>query len=99
MKRTSWGVLPKKNFMIGSTFSGSMEGINKMKMIRTDKIWHIRSTSEIGVHYEVRFCTDGSFVCTCPDFQYRGRQCKHIRKVKMQLAGEAQKNKLIEEEV
>ena len=67
-----------------------------MKMIWTDKIWYIRSTSQLGVSYEVRRCTDGSFVCTCPDFQYRGRQCKHIRKVKRQLAGEAQKNKLPE---
>jgi len=70
-----------------------------MEMIRTDKIWHIRSTSQLGVSYEVRRCTDGSFVCTCPDFRYRGRQCKHIRKVKMQLAGEAQKNKLPEVEL
>ncbi len=30
---------------------------------------------EIAVNFE-----DGTFSCTCPDFQYRGRECKHIRR-------------------
>ena len=67
-----------------------------MEMKGTDKIWDIHSTSEIEVHYEVKHCNDGSFVCNCPDFTYRGHQCKHIRKVKRLLAGEKQKNKLPE---
>ena len=67
-----------------------------MDKMKTDKIWDIRSTSQIGVHYEVKRCNDGSFVCNCPDFTYRGHQCKHIRKVKRQIAGEKQKNKLSE---
>ena len=65
-----------------------------MKVRWTDKIWYIRSMSVPGTQYEVRRCTDGSFVCTCPDFSFRGNQCKHIKKVKMLLAGEKQKNKL-----
>ena len=67
-----------------------------MKMRTPKKYWNIRSTSEYGKSYVVTFCSDGSFICECPDFQYRGRQCKHIRKVKRILAGEAQKNKLPE---
>lgn len=65
-----------------------------MKMRWTQRRWFIGSTSTLNTHYEVRICTDGSFVCTCPDFLYRGNQCKHIRKVKLILAGEKQKNKL-----
>jgi len=30
---------------------------------------------EVSVNFE-----DGTFSCTCPDFQYRGRECKHIRR-------------------
>jgi len=67
-----------------------------MKVVWTDKIWYLRSTSALGIQYEVRRCIDGSFICTCPDFQFRGNECKHIKKVKMMLAGEKQKNKLEE---
>jgi predicted nucleic acid-binding Zn finger protein len=65
-----------------------------MKMRWTQRIWVMPSTSQLNTQYEVRICTDGAFVCTCPDFLYRGNECKHIKKVKMQLAGEKQKNKL-----
>lgn len=65
-----------------------------MELRWTDRIWFIPSTSQLNTSYEVRRCSDGSFVCNCPDFLYSGNQCKHIRKVKMSLAGEKQKNKL-----
>ena len=33
------------------------------------------------VRYEVKVnFEDGEFSCSCPDFQYRSRQCKHIRR-------------------
>ena len=69
-----------------------------MKMRWTDRIWVIPSTSQLNTQYEVRMCSDGSFVCTCPDFQFRGGVCKHIKKAKLILAGEKQKNKLPEVE-
>jgi predicted nucleic acid-binding Zn finger protein len=65
-----------------------------MKMRWTKRKWFVRSASVLNTRYEVRICSDGSFVCTCPDFQFRGGPCKHIKKVKVQLAGEKQKNKL-----
>lgn len=65
-----------------------------MEMRWTRKMWYIDSASQLNTHYVVRLCTDGSFVCTCPDFIYRDNQCKHIKKVKLLLAGERQKNKL-----
>ncbi|MBE9594626.1 MAG: SWIM zinc finger family protein [Proteobacteria bacterium] len=67
---------------------------NEMKMRWTVKIWNIPSKSQLNTYYDVRLCTDGSFVCSCPDFQFRGNECRHIKKVKRGLAGEAQKNKL-----
>ena len=61
-----------------------------MAMTRT-----VRSKTTIGEVYRVSI-DDGVFSCSCPDFVYRGHECKHIKKVKMQLAGEKQKNKLLE---
>jgi predicted nucleic acid-binding Zn finger protein len=65
-----------------------------MKKRWPERHWLVPSTSELGESYEITLCTDGSFICTCPDFKFRGGVCKHIKKVKMQLAGEKQKNKL-----
>ncbi|AJP62019.1 hypothetical protein [ANMV-1 virus] len=65
-----------------------------MKMRWPERYWTIFSASELGVSYKITLCSDGSFICNCPDFAYRGIQCKHIKKVKMLLAGEKQKNKL-----
>ena len=65
-----------------------------MKMRWTKRLWIVHSASQLNKQYEVRICSDGSFVCTCPDFLYKGNQCKHIRKAKLILAGEIQKNKL-----
>jgi hypothetical protein len=57
-------------------------------------IWYVRSESEVELVYRVERTRTGFFSCTCPDFQIRHRECKHIKKVKMKLAGEKQKNKL-----
>jgi predicted nucleic acid-binding Zn finger protein len=58
------------------------------------KTWMIRSKTKLDTKYLVTF-EDDVFTCTCPDFQFRGGPCKHIKKVKVQLAGENQKNKLL----
>ena len=55
--------------------------------------WIVSSESTPNKTYEVVRVGD-RFACSCPNHIYRGRQCKHIRKIKMRLAGEAQKNKL-----
>jgi hypothetical protein len=57
------------------------------------RTWAIRSETQQEVRYLVTL-DDAAFFCTCPDFQFRGGDCKHIKKVKMKLAGEKQKNKL-----
>ena len=57
--------------------------------------WIVHSTSQPGVVYSVTLDIFGDFSCTCPDFTYRGHQCKHIKRVKMRLVGKKQKNKLL----
>jgi uncharacterized Zn finger protein len=59
-----------------------------------DEEWFIRSRSILNTFYTVTRDNAGAFSCTCPDFQFRGHVCKHINKVKMEIAGEKQKNKL-----
>jgi len=56
--------------------------------------WAVRSTRQLGAIYSVTQDVFGDFSCTCPDFQFRGGTCKHIKKVKRLIAGEEQKNKL-----
>jgi predicted nucleic acid-binding Zn finger protein len=60
------------------------------KHVRT---WVLLSKTQQAVSYLVTL-EDAIFTCTCPDFQFRGGECKHIKKVKMKVAGENQKNKL-----
>jgi hypothetical protein len=59
--------------------------------------WIVYSERETGVAYTVTL-KFGFFDCTCPAFKYRKGECKHIKKIKMRLAGEFQQNKLIKEE-
>lgn len=63
-------------------------------MMQLTREWFIWSKSTLNVYYTVTRDSAGSFSCSCPDFTYRRNLCKHIQKVKMQLAGEAQRNKL-----
>jgi uncharacterized Zn finger protein len=56
--------------------------------------WTVRSKIQLGVVYVVTRDDAGSFYCSCPDFQYRHHVCKHIQKIKMQVVGKKQKNKL-----
>ena len=63
-------------------------------MMRPTRQWIIISESTITTVYTVTLDSTGSFSCDCPDFSFRGGDCKHIKKVKKKLAGEKQKNKL-----
>jgi uncharacterized Zn finger protein len=60
---------------------------------RNRRTWIIHSKTQVGISYLVTLADD-VFSCTCPDFQFRAKQCKHIRNVKRIIAGEKQKNKL-----
>jgi hypothetical protein len=63
-------------------------------MMRPTRQWIIISESTINTVYTVTLDRTGSFSCDCPDFGFRGGDCKHLKKVKVKLAGENQKNKL-----
>ena len=59
--------------------------------------WVVQSESDPNKTYEIMRVGD-NFACSCPDFIYREEHdCKHIKKIKMRLAGEKQKNKLVAE--
>jgi hypothetical protein len=60
---------------------------------RMERSWIIPASSEPETKHLVRLI-HGFFSCSCSDFQFRHRECKHIKKVKMKIAGEKQKNKL-----
>lgn len=63
-------------------------------MCESVREWCIQSKSELNSFYTVTRSSDGTFSCTCLDFTFRRHECKHIKRVKMRLAGENQKNKL-----
>lgn len=48
---------------------------------RNNAHYRVESESEKGVVYDV-VIRDGVYFCTCPDFLYRLRECKHIKAVK-----------------
>lgn len=58
------------------------------------EVWFVRSATELNRFYRVGCSRTGIFSCTCGDFIFHGNECKHIKKVKRQLAGKKQKNKL-----
>lgn len=66
-----------------------------------EREWIIKSKTLLNHEYKVKlFQRLGKpyFECTCSDYLFRKHECKHIKQVKMQLAGEEQKNKLPTEE-
>lgn len=62
-----------------------------MKMRWPNRYWVISSASKVGVSYKITLRSDGSFICNCPHFAFTGNQCKHIKKVRLLLAGEKQR--------
>jgi len=43
--------------------------------------WNIESFTIPGKEYKVSQLKDGSYQCSCPNWIYRRRQCKHINAV------------------
>lgn len=41
--------------------------------------------SEAGRLYTVAVFCDGAFACDCADHRYRGRDCKHIKQIQVQV--------------
>ncbi len=39
----------------------------------------VQSSSDKGVWYDVMHDVDHHWLCTCPDYYYRKRFCKHMR--------------------
>jgi len=46
----------------------------------------VNSSSHEGAGYYVE-AHDGSWTCSCPDYSYRERECKHIKAVKEEVQG------------
>ena len=45
--------------------------------------WHVRSQRGKGVYVVTRTGpSSGPYSCTCPDYTYRGGECKHIKLVR-----------------
>lgn len=66
-------LLSRKGITSYERLSGAISLIDKVKL-RTQKDSIV---SEVG-EYIVRISSDGSYSCTCPDFTYRHKICKHI---------------------
>ena len=49
--------------------------------------YEVQSMSNKNKTYEVTLIDQGLGACSCPDFQYRMRQCKHIAEVLIKVVG------------
>jgi len=49
--------------------------------------WTIPSSSDPSKSYTVSLTDDGQYECSCPQWIYRRRECKHIQQVKDNLVG------------
>jgi len=50
--------------------------------------WNVGSHSDPSKFYTVSATVDGAFECSCPQWIYRRRECKHIQEVKDKLRAE-----------
>ena len=60
---------------------GKPERIN-IKPPTNDKHWTLKSSSNANKSYTITLKADGSWSCTCPQFTFRKKQCKHISECK-----------------
>ena len=60
--------------LLGYTLLSNMNAVQQVKQ----NTWMVESQTGTGRRYIVEKQADGSLTCTCPDFQYRDRECKHI---------------------
>lgn len=44
--------------------------------------FYIKSDTDKNKTYTVRLTPDGQYLCNCPHFLFRNKECKHIYKVK-----------------
>ena len=51
--------------------------------------WQVRSHSDPSKHYTVSLRKDGVFECSCPQWIYRRRECKHIQEVQDSIRAQA----------
>jgi hypothetical protein len=77
------GILDLEGFLNGL----KSEQINPVKPQKGDKVsgvkqWEVPSSSDKSKVYTVTQKADGSFTCTCPQFVYRKKVCKHISECK-----------------
>ena len=49
------------------------------------KYWYVDSFSNNEKKYKVCLLEDGTFTCSCPEWVYRRRECKHIQQIKRHL--------------
>jgi len=49
------------------------------------KYWFVDSFSNEGKRYKVCQLEDGSFTCSCPEWIFRRKECKHIQQIKRHL--------------
>ena len=55
-----------------------IDSIDGKKLKQEQKIWKIMGTKE----YIVEHKGDGKYTCTCPQYTFRKKDCKHIKQVK-----------------
>lgn len=54
---------------------------NEQKMVR-DVTAYVESESKGGMFYKVTFSVEERWKCTCPQFENRKKECKHIEATK-----------------
>jgi hypothetical protein len=55
-----------------------IESIDGKKLKQEQRIWKIQGSKE----YTVEHKGDGKYTCTCPQYTFRRKDCKHIKEVK-----------------
>jgi len=60
----------------------TIEKLENNKSKTKEKQWKIQSSSNKNKSYIVTLKEDGSWTCTCPQFTFRKKQCKHISESK-----------------
>lgn len=57
---------------------------NSKKDIKEKIIKKFKSSSDPNIEYNVKLFA-GELQCDCPGYLYRGRNCKHVKEVKIQM--------------
>jgi hypothetical protein len=57
----------------------------KVMGIEIEKYWYVDSFSDENKRYKVCRLVDGTYTCSCPEWIYRRKECKHIEQIKYHL--------------